>query len=206
MSSGFLERWSRRKAGEGQAEAAPDAVQPVAPAPQAELPPEPQAPPLITDEELAALPRIEDLTPDSNLAPFLRAGVPSGLKNAAMRKMWLLTPAIRDHNDCAVDYHWDWNTPGGVPGSGGRLEPDAVRKMLKGLTEPRPAQKPEAAEKPGADPDAPAETMTEATAQAPVDAQPGPDPAPDRAPQTASVPVEPPDTEPRRRHGGARPS
>lgn len=204
MSGGFLERWSRRKGEDGQSEPVPDKASSALPAPDAA----PEAPPPITDEELAALPRIEDLTPESSLAPFLRVGVPSGIRNAAMRKMWLLTPAIRDHKDCAVDYHWDWNTPGGVPGSGGPLEPGAVQKMLKGLAEPRPhpAQKSEAAQKPDTEADMRPQDSAGATGQVPGSAPAEKNEAPTVASQPATDPAEPQERAARMRHGGARPS
>jgi hypothetical protein len=44
--------------------------------------------------------------------------VPQILRNAAMRRMWVLDPAIRDYVDPALDYAYDWNIPGGVPGNG----------------------------------------------------------------------------------------
>jgi len=202
MSGGFLERWSRRKADEGQAAQDPDKVAPVATDPI----PEPDTPPSLGDEELAALPRIEDLTPESSLAPFLRAGVPSGLKNAAMRKMWLLTPAIRDHKDCAVDYHWDWNTPGGVPGAGGRLDPGAVQKMLRGLTDPPPAPASETAPTPDTTTESTPETPTgERTATA-DDPQIAAARAPSSAPPSAGSRTEATNSEPHKRHGGAMPS
>ncbi|TIU06806.1 MAG: DUF3306 domain-containing protein, partial [Mesorhizobium sp.] len=43
------------------------------------------------------LPRVEDLTAESDLSAFLRKGVPKMLKRAALRRMWSLDPAIRDH-------------------------------------------------------------------------------------------------------------
>ena len=48
---------------------------------------------------------------------FLRKGVPEHLRNAALRKSWALDPAIRNYVNPALDYAYDWNTPGGVPGS-----------------------------------------------------------------------------------------
>lgn len=204
MSGGFLERWSRRKVDEGQPKAAPDKALPEVPAPESE----PDATPILSDAELAALPRIEDLTSESSLAPFLRAGVPSGLKNAAMRKMWLLTPAIRDHNDCAVDYYWDWNTPGGVPGNGGPLEPEAVQKMLRGLTKPPPgpALEPQEAGEPETTAQPSSENISDETAPAPTDAQPRNAQAPVCVSQSGSEPAAAHETERRRRHGGAMPS
>lgn len=93
----------------------------------------PAVPRAITEEELAALPPVEELTPQSDLRPFLRPGVPEALKNAARRRMWSLTPAIRDHADPAVDYAWDWNTPGGVPGDGVAPLREVARRMLDDL-------------------------------------------------------------------------
>jgi hypothetical protein len=140
----FLERWSGRKAvarheaDKTSADKPPlpeDApVQAPAPATRSEVAP-------ITEEELAALPQIETLTKGSDIRAFLRPGVPAALKNAALRKMWLATPAIRDHKDIAVDYAWDWNTPGGVPGDGGRLDPVKVKqwaRQIAGLEEAAP--------------------------------------------------------------------
>ena len=47
--------------------------------------------------------------------------------------MWLATPGVRDYSDPAVDYAWDWNAPGGVPGGGGVLSEQGVAKMVKDL-------------------------------------------------------------------------
>src|SRR3546814_13556309 len=43
------------------------------------------------------LPSLENLTAESDLTAFIREGVPESLKKAALRKMWLLEQAIRDH-------------------------------------------------------------------------------------------------------------
>src|SRR5258707_8299326 len=51
------------------------------------------------------------------MTAFLRKGVPESLRNAALRKPWALDPAIRNYVNPALDYAFDWNTPGGVPGS-----------------------------------------------------------------------------------------
>jgi hypothetical protein len=63
------------------------------------------------------LPRLEDLTVESNVAAFLRKGVPDALRNAALRKMWSLDPAIRDHVGLA-ECAWDFNQPESIPGFG----------------------------------------------------------------------------------------
>src|SRR5947209_861920 len=89
--------------------------------------------PGLTADELAALPRLEDLTPETDLAPFMRVGVPAGLRNAALRRMWALDPAIRDRVGDALEYAYDWNIPGSVPGSGPLLPVDDVASMLRSI-------------------------------------------------------------------------
>jgi hypothetical protein len=136
-TSNFLSRWSRRKrdwearhavgfnsatqsepAGRGTAESGEATSSSI---------------PELSAEELAALPRVEDLTPEADLAPFLRAGVPLSLRNAALKRMWTLDPAIRDRVGDALEYAYDWNVPGGVPGTGPLLASDDVQAMLRSI-------------------------------------------------------------------------
>lgn len=128
MTGRFLERWSRLKreaeAASGEEEAAADA-----------------APPAMTEEEIAALPRPEDLTTESDITCFMRPGVPDRLRNAALRRMWLLDSAIRDFVGPARDYSYDWNQVGNVPGSGLLDSREEVAAMLRGLFgDPEPEQ------------------------------------------------------------------
>jgi hypothetical protein len=125
MSAGndnVFARWSRRKQAARSIEAAepekdqlaPDTVAPAdadrveeqraAAEPEAAEPAEP-------------LPRIEDLTAQSDLSAFLRKGVPKMLKSAALRRMWSLDPVIRDYVGPS-EYAWDFNTPGSMAGFG----------------------------------------------------------------------------------------
>jgi hypothetical protein len=127
MSSGsnFLSRWSRLKREDADRRGNSPAEKPaennsLAPA---ELP----------AEELARLPRIEDFTPETDLTPFLRNGIPAALRNAALRRMWTLDPAIRDSVSDALDYAYDWNVAGGVPGSGPLLPSDDVEAMVRSI-------------------------------------------------------------------------
>lgn len=209
---GFFSRWSQRK----QLAQRTEADQPDPAAPESVEDDAPQAPdlaaPQITPEELAALPAIEDLTPQSDIRAFMRAGVPKGLRNAALRKMWLITPAIRDHIDPAVDYAWDWNTPGGVPGDGLAPSAEQSAKMLRDLFKPREQAEPPA---PDADADnaelAQGETASEEPPPPPeVAPQPGARSAPQSPPALTPDAADPSrDTaaNPRpRRHGGALPS
>lgn len=156
---GFLERWSRRKLSRTEEPAPePDDVAPVAAAPDEEV---------LDEAELARLPPLESFTIETDLAPFLRKGVPHVLRNAAMRKMWMLDPAIRDHKDLAVDYAWDWNVPGGVPGNSGTISRDSLARMLENLN-PKPKE-PESA-RPGPGDETPEAVAS--TAAAVPDAQP----------------------------------
>jgi hypothetical protein len=107
----FLSRWSQRKHEAKQ----PDREAPVA---DADAPAAPVAESNAEAEfDLSSLPKLEDLTETTDITVFLRKGVPESLRNAALRKSWALDPAIRNYVNPALDYAYDWNTPGGVPGS-----------------------------------------------------------------------------------------
>lgn len=196
----FLSRWSRRKVEARREETAPPPPEP-APAPEAEVPTD-----TITPEELAALPKIEDLVPGADIRGFLRPGVPIALKNAALRKMWMLTPAIRDYRDPAVDYAWDWNTPGGVPGDGVGPSVERAAQMLRDLVTPRPdpisEPDPSDATPDAESPEAPVAEGTRAVDSDPTDTH-------IRVSEVGKSLSNQSDTDspiPRRRHGGALPS
>ncbi|MFB0489178.1 hypothetical protein ABIE45_001764 [Methylobacterium sp. OAE515] len=247
MSEGFLSRWTRRKLAvraaalaERGAPTAPDAApRPapdagaaetdlIAPQPGSEArPPEPE----LADDPVVDLPPLEALTPETDLAPFLRAGVPTALRNAALRRMWSLDPAIRDFVSEAREYAYDWNSPGGVPGLGPLLPSDDVEAMLRRLLggaakatpasgetrdsqpegSPEPGRAPECplvadAAPPGPDPQdhAPALPAPAATVQRAAPAFPDPTPARDPVPVVDGKETSP---GPRlRRHGGAMPN
>ena len=108
---GFLARWSQRKQEAKQPERdarVADVDAAAGSAPEAEVPQE---------FDLSSLPSLDELTPETDITTFLRKGVPEHLRNAALRKSWALDPAIRNYVNPALDYAYDWNTPGGVPGS-----------------------------------------------------------------------------------------
>ena len=213
----FLSRWSRlkqqselRRAPQSEP-AAPGAPEPAPMEEQAS--PETAAIPELPPEELAALPRLEDLSPQTDLAPFLRAGVPAGLRNAALRRMWALDPAIRDRVGDALDYAYDWNLPGSVPGSGPLLASDDVQAMLRTIVGPPQSERGDA---PSANADALAEAA-DARSAASADplaeeaAKPVDEPAiggvPAEADGTATAAAEPQPTQAARvrRHGRATP-
>lgn len=110
-NKGFLARWSQRKHEAKQPDRdAPPADTDVAAEPVAQGDAAPEF-------DLSSLPKLEDLTATTDITAFLRKGVPEHLRNAALRKSWALDPAIRNYVNPALDYAYDWNTPGGVPGS-----------------------------------------------------------------------------------------
>jgi hypothetical protein len=160
MSDDFLARWSRRKSEAKQAapapveealDEAPVDLEPThgdgaAAGPVAQLGEAPDAPVEITAEEIAALPPVESLSSASDLAPFLRRGVPMLLRNAALRRMWTVDPAIRDFLNDAREYAYDWNTPGGVPGLGPMSATDDVKAMVRRIFND-PVEEPAVAEK-----------------------------------------------------------
>jgi hypothetical protein len=117
MSGEFLSRWSRRKLEVKQAEETAPAEAPEA-GPDAAPGAEELSLEELSPEELAALPPVESLTAQSDIAAFLRKGVPQALRNAALRRAWAVDPDIRDYVGDARDYAYDWNVPGGVPGTG----------------------------------------------------------------------------------------
>lgn len=124
-SEGFLSRWSRlKRRGEqplrgGAAPQLPEQPVPteetdraVAPATQQDLAPGATAAiaTLPADPEGATseppeLPSIESLNEDSDYSVFMNEGVPEDLKRLALRKLWRLTPGIRDGLD---DYDDDY--------------------------------------------------------------------------------------------------
>jgi uncharacterized protein DUF3306 len=228
MSDGFLSRWSRRKRAVEQAER--PAPQPLAATDPSEAVavPEPDQTPELAPDEIAALPSLEDLTPETDLTGFLRQGVPASLRNAALRRMWSLDPAVRDYVGDARDYAWDWNAPGGVPGFGPLAPTDDVYATLDEMfTRPRTAEAdPATAGRDAAEPEREAESETDALPDPGAPAsEPAALPAPEDAPPQRLAPEEPdeadagaepvgvrpsPTAEPvpaatRRRHGGATP-
>src|SRR5258708_31427218 len=107
----FLARWSQRKHEAKQPEH--DAAVAAANVPSKPVAEDDVAP----EFDLSTLPKLEDLTETTDITGFLRKGVPEHLRNAALRKSWALDPAIRNYVNPALEYAYDWNTPGGVPGS-----------------------------------------------------------------------------------------
>ena len=115
----FLTRWSQRKREARQKEAELPAQTPANASTEATQPEE-------EPFDLSQLPNLESLTAETDISLFMHKAVPEQLRNAALRKMWVLDPAIRNYVGEALDYAWDWNAPGGVPGSGGEITQTAL--------------------------------------------------------------------------------
>jgi hypothetical protein len=211
---GFLGRWSRLKRradpqeqdpGEAQqaVEGAGTAVPVRAGLSAQDLP----------DLKLPDLPSLDAITASTDMTVFMHPAVPESVRGAALRRLWSVDPAIRDFVSPALDYAYDWNTPGGAPGYGPLGKGDDVLRMLGEIVNgyarvigPDDEKAPAAADpavaapesQPGAaNPDAEAESagpelspVPETTTSAVLRAD-----APDAGPATN-----------RRRHGGALPS
>lgn len=126
---GFISRWARRKRaaakGEGRARERTDV-------PATEAADDPridgkaeskiredavasEAAPGEPAVDLTKLPSIESITAETDIRPFLARGVPSALRHAALRKMWVTDPSIRDFIEVAEN-QWDFNAPDEILG------------------------------------------------------------------------------------------
>ena len=130
---GFLARWSQRKQEAKQPE--PDAL--AAESAESSNSPAPPSEDVTPEFDLSTLPKLEELTGSTDITAFLRKGVPEHLRNAALQKSWALDPAIRNYVNPALEYAYDWNAPGGVPG-GGELDAgvDVARLVSQIMGEP----------------------------------------------------------------------
>jgi hypothetical protein len=122
----FLSRWSRRKRDAEKESAKPEDEVPAAdpaeqaPVVEAETAREFGAKPDGEEKEepafdLSSLPSIETITAETDIRPFLAAGVPAGLRQAALRRAWSADPAIRDFIGIAEN-QWDFTPGGNAPG------------------------------------------------------------------------------------------
>jgi Protein of unknown function (DUF3306) len=123
---GFLSRWSRLKQETKREDATP------APQPEAAVPPAAdidagrEQPPL--DEELP-LPSLDDITPGADVTAFFGKHVPEALRTAALRKLWITDPDIKDFIEMA-DYQWDFTNPDSIPGWSSKLEGVDVKALV----------------------------------------------------------------------------
>jgi hypothetical protein len=121
----FISRWSRRKREPTDESERPEAAPretddknleaqvpenvPERPEPADES--KPEAEPAF---DLSKLPSIESITAETDIRAFLAPGVPAELTRAALRRVWVIDPKIRDFIEIAEN-QWDFTAPG-VPG------------------------------------------------------------------------------------------
>ncbi len=79
----------------------------------------------------ASLPSIESIGAGSDIRAFLAAGVPADLTRAALRRVWLSDPTIRDFIGLSEN-SWDFNAPGAMAGFG-PIDNDEVGRLLTQL-------------------------------------------------------------------------
>jgi len=109
--------------------------------------------------DLASLPSIESIGPDTDIRQFLRAGVPAELTRAALRRAWSSDPAIRDYIGLSEN-SWDFNAKTGNYGfdlSDPGLDVKRLAEEMFGVTRELGEQKSAETVPPSTD-DAPAES------------------------------------------------
>jgi hypothetical protein len=79
-----------------------------------------------------SLPAIGSITAETDIRAFLAPGVPPALTSAALRRVWVSDPSIRDFVGLA-DYAWDFNAQGSMAGFGPLEATDAVRRQVAQL-------------------------------------------------------------------------
>jgi hypothetical protein len=65
----------------------------------------------------ASLPSIDTITASTNIRAFLQSGVPAELTRAALRRVWVSDPVIRNFIGIAEN-QWDFTDPTAIPGFG----------------------------------------------------------------------------------------
>jgi len=132
----FLARWSRRKQ---EAAHADPAREEAAEADGSSPCNRATAEPVSLETDLSNLPPIESIDAATDVAAFLREGIPQELSRAALRRAWSADPAIRDFVGLAENA-WDFNDPNGMAGFGpldySAEQVDAlVRRIVGGVLE-----------------------------------------------------------------------
>jgi Protein of unknown function (DUF3306) len=98
----------------------------------------------------ATLPPIESITATSDVRAFFAPGVPAELTRAALRRVWVTDPSIRNFVGIAEN-QWDFTAPDGVPGFGSLPFTPELRKMVAALIGDAPTvPQPELVDKPEA--------------------------------------------------------
>lgn len=118
----FLQRWARRKQ-EAAQNAPAEPNEPLMDVPANA--PNPDGLPF----DPASLPSLESITADSDIRGFFAPGVPPELTRAALRRVWVTDPKIRDFVGLA-DYDWDFNAANAAAGFGPLELTDDLRRQV----------------------------------------------------------------------------
>src|SRR6516165_6848391 len=90
--------------------------------------------------DVAQLPSIDSIGPETDIAGFLREEVPPELTRAALRRAWTSDPAIKNFVGL-VENGWDFNDPSAMAGFGTISAEEVARlagKVIAALPEPAP--------------------------------------------------------------------
>jgi hypothetical protein len=90
--------------------------------------------------DLAQLPPIDSIGPETDVAAFLRKEVPPELTRAALRRAWTSDPAIKNFVGL-VENGWDFNDPSAMSGFGPISAEEVARlagKVIEALPEAAP--------------------------------------------------------------------
>ncbi len=145
----FLSRWSRRKRGsdadksrpENSGEQASDQTALRNEQARQTTAKEDAGPP--PEFDVASLPPIESIGAGTDISAFMKRGVPSALRDAALRRAWTADPAIRDYMGPTENF-WDAAGPDGIPGFG-ELDPGIdVKRMVSELFGETAPERPQA--------------------------------------------------------------
>lgn len=145
----FLSRWSRRKREAGlrpeKGEEAPPASASEGEVNSGRPISSPAAPSEIPEFDVSKLPPIDSISADTDISVFMQKGVPSALRDAALRRVWSADPAIRDFIGPNENF-WDAAGPDGIAGFGDLAPGFDVKRMvaeLFGETKPEAADSPD---------------------------------------------------------------
>jgi Protein of unknown function (DUF3306) len=122
-SVGFLDRWARRKQEVLRAqESQQNQTSAVRAAPAAHMP--------VEAAESLPLPSLDDIVPGGDVAAFFQKHVPEALRAAALRKVWMTDPDIKDFIEMA-DYQLDYANPDSIPGWSSNIEGIDLKGMVE---------------------------------------------------------------------------
>src|SRR5262249_9097272 len=99
--------------------------------------------------DVAQLPSIDSIGPETDIAGFLRKEVPPELTRAALRRAWTSDPAIKNFVGL-VENGWDFNDPSAMAGFGTISAEEVARlagKVIEAMPEPSPENQASASER-----------------------------------------------------------